>query len=476
NENLWTDNQVNNATATRPKNKNLVGDGKFDQPDFPSALELSVGRIDFFKMTKFLKTETDLLKAYFQRNHLFRTGALQIPQRGLIDDNFGPFSNGMQGGGRYVESFATTAWRSWTPLISYSKIVETDYVNTLDTASFLWSYGCGSGGYQSAGGIGTTEVFVQNSINTIFTSLFGSYFGDWDSDNNFLRAPLCATPGALTSVWAGRPHWFFHRMGLGEYIGHSALLSQNSSGQKDSRSYLSTWFINSENPEGLWYSNNAQGVHMALMGDPTLVMQPVSRNTAFKNLTTAIQGDRAIISWDITDESLISGYFIYRAKEKNGPFTRLNSEALKMPQYIDSTSPNIVNFYTVRAVKLQSSPSGSYYTSIADASSDSVFIYPTSVAGEDINLKNITIVPNPARDYADISFKSSAFEKTDITIMDVAGREVLKLYSGIPEAGGISISWSLIDANRIRVPAGIYFIRIASGKNITMNKVVVIGG
>jgi hypothetical protein len=39
--------------------------------------------------------------------------------------------------------------------------------------------------------------------------VFGSYFGDWDSQDNFLRAPLAS--GALTSAWADGPTGIFTR-------------------------------------------------------------------------------------------------------------------------------------------------------------------------------------------------------------------------------------------------------------------------
>ena len=45
---------------------------------------------------------------------------------------------------------------------------------------------------------------------------FGSYFGDWDSQNDFLRAALATTNYTLTSAWVGRPYWFFHHMALGK--------------------------------------------------------------------------------------------------------------------------------------------------------------------------------------------------------------------------------------------------------------------
>ncbi len=79
-------------------------------------------------MSNFTKPELELLQQYFQRNHDFRTGQLNIPQRGLIDDNFGAFINRYKDGkgadARYIESFASTAWRAWSPLLGVDSIKE----------------------------------------------------------------------------------------------------------------------------------------------------------------------------------------------------------------------------------------------------------------------------------------------------------------------------------------------------------------
>jgi hypothetical protein len=475
-ENLWTDNTVNVTAASRDITDNIPGDGKFDQDNFPSPLELAVGRIDLFNMTDFKKTELELLKAYFQRNHDFRTAALKIPQRGVVDDNFGAFINRYkdQAGydSRYIESFASTAWRSWSPLVGAENIITGDYLGTLDTAGYLWAYGCGSGGYSGAGGIGSTPQFADSSVNTIFSSLFGSYFGDWDVQNNFLRAPLCASPGALTSVWGGRPHWFFHRMGLGETIGQAELITQNNPDQDDGRSYLSTSLFQSDVPDGAWYSNNAQGTHIALMGDPTLVMQPVERGIIELTATAATDTNRAMLIWTATLDTNISGYFVYRSDNAGGQFARLNSNVIQALSYLDTTAPGGENFYKVVAVKLQNSPSGSYFTPLKEFVLPAVTII-SSLADEQNSFKNIAIQPNPARDFAEISFKSSGFEKTQISILDVTGREVLKLYSGIAEPGENSFAWNLSDAEGKRVPTGVYFVRIAGGKNVTTQKIVV---
>src|SRR5205823_10005799 len=120
---------------------------------------------------------------------------------------------------------------------------------TVTSQSFLWAYGSGGGSYYYSSGIGTANDFALQDARIVFTMFLGSYFGDWNNESNFLRAPLGSTTYTLTSSWAGRPHWFYHHMGLGQTIGYSTRLTQN-------------------NPDGGLYQNQvnygARGVHVSL--------------------------------------------------------------------------------------------------------------------------------------------------------------------------------------------------------------------
>ena len=46
----WTDSTVNDSTAADARNRNVPGDGKYDQSSFPAALKLMVGRVDLANM------------------------------------------------------------------------------------------------------------------------------------------------------------------------------------------------------------------------------------------------------------------------------------------------------------------------------------------------------------------------------------------------------------------------------------------
>ncbi|MCU0863697.1 MAG: fibronectin type III domain-containing protein [Planctomycetes bacterium] len=328
---VWTDSSVNNPNASRPQNRNIPGDGKFDQSTIPGQVELMVGRIDFSQFTAFGMSEEQHLVRYLDKNHDWRHKRFTAAPRAVIDDNFG-FVNG--------EAFAASGWRNFGSLLGPSNVTEADYFTTLNTTSgsgYLWSYGCGGGWYSGATGIGTTQDFVTSTNRSVFTVLFGSYFGDWDSEDNFLRAPL-GSGWTLASFWAGRPHWGFYQMGMGAPIGSGALATQN---------------------EGVNGGLFARLIHIALMGDPTLRMHIVEPPSQVQVIPTRSGHE---VHWAAPREA-VDGYHVYRAQSTNGPWTRITTVPITGTRFIPALSPGVLPLYMVRSIKLTTTPTGSYWNS-----------------------------------------------------------------------------------------------------------------
>jgi hypothetical protein len=86
-EGHWTDKSVNVTIASDPRNRNVPGDGKFDQSVFPASLKLMIGRVDLANMpgrtsrrpTTF-PNELELLRNYLVKDHKFRTAQLDVPE------------------------------------------------------------------------------------------------------------------------------------------------------------------------------------------------------------------------------------------------------------------------------------------------------------------------------------------------------------------------------------------------------------
>lgn len=369
---VWTDVSVTSTTASPARTQNNPADGKFDQSVIPSDLELQVGRADFANLTTFTLTETQLLKNYLDKDHDYRKKVFTVVKRAVIDDNFGYFGG---------EAFAASGYKNAACMVPTSSITSADYFTSMTGNNYQWSYGCGGGTYTSASGIGNTTNFSTANLQGVFTMLFGSYFGDWDSQNNFLRAAL-AQGKVLTNVWSGRVHYQLHHMGLGENIGYGVKLTQNNIG--------SLYFGSPTGITGRW-------IHHGLMGDPTLrndVVAPVSNVVATK------VGNNCNISWTASPEPGVLGYNIYMKNDTNTNYVKVNSTLIAGTTYTDNCLLyKGIYKYMVRAYKLETTPSGSYYNmseGIADTANSTNGMkahasFSLSVSGTTVNVTNLSV-------------------------------------------------------------------------------------
>jgi len=201
--------------------------------------------------------------------------------------------------------------------------------------------------------------------------LYGSYFGDWDNTNNLMRASLASEGGILTCCWAGAPVWDFHHMALGMPIGYSTLVTQNN--------------INLYAP-----ADRAYQVPTALLGDPTLRLHMVLPPGEVE----AEQVNGSVhLSWQPSADE-IEGYHVFRAATLFGEFTRITGEAVTTESFSDPEPLNGKNVYMVRALKLESSASGSYYN-LSQGVIDSLEVVTHTDEPGEILQGHIRVYPNP---------------------------------------------------------------------------------
>jgi hypothetical protein len=330
----WTDSSVTKTDSDYPENDNVPGDGKFDQSDIPSDVELELGRIDFWAMPAFgPRSEIDLLKNYFHKDHNFRHRVFTLERRGIVRDNFGDLDG---------DAPAVDAWRHY-PVFFTGQTREAgpgELFPILNGESYLWAYGCGGGGYQKADGVGSTEDFAAGDPKAAFLMLHGSYFGDWNNEDNFLRAAIATPNYTLASIWTGLPHWYMHHLALGATLGFSTKLTQNN------------W-------NNLYKSHrnfSPAQVHIALMGDPTLSIFPVAppKDMAAR-VTTGVS-----LSWNPSDDPVV-GYYVYHSDNPLGPFQRLSTTPISGTTFFERSLAPGTHYYMVRAIKLEQTGSGSFY-------------------------------------------------------------------------------------------------------------------
>ena len=435
--------KLTDTNTIRVANRNHDGDGKFDQTQLPDNVDLMAGRVDFNNMPAFTKSEKELLKQYLDKDHNFRVGILTAPARGLVDVNFG-YMDG--------EAFGSSGWRNISPLVGIDSVKDIDWFTTLSTQPYLWAYGCGGGWDQGAGGIGSTNEFVNQGSKAIFTMLFGSYFGDWNTQNNFLRAPLASEYG-LSCAWSGRPYWHFFPMGLGETIGYCAKLSQNNSSEANGYVFNNIYRI-------------VHWVHMEFLGDPTLRMHPIAPPTALQIVTTP-EKDRATLTWTASPDKNILGYYVYRAHTKNGPYTLITSQPRVNPSHTDIDPLRDSNYYFVHAVQLTTTPSGSYYNLSPGIQGVSYGLTSGVLSAATNNENDLRIIQTALS--TQIIFTPSSSAQYTIEVVDATGRTIKTLHNGVLSPGSYRFDW-----DNTLTSSGLYFIRATGGRVPETAKVLIV--
>ncbi|HWW02762.1 MAG TPA: fibronectin type III domain-containing protein [Candidatus Acidoferrum sp.] len=320
----------------------------------PSDVKLMVGRADMFDMPGNFApipwpSEAELLRNYLNKDHNSRQKLVTVPHLALMGDR-----RGAEGG----LATAASGYRNFQPLLGPNTTIQANIDDVaapearwgpiLDAASYLWAYGCGAGSPTSVGYLGTYGAYddlysfdvVGQDAKAVFVMLFGSWFGNWDGTDNLMRSFLATPSLGLTCCLAGVPHWFVHHMGLGETIGYSTRLSMNNSTLYQSQSNTFT-----------------RAVYISLMGDPTLRMDPVAPPSA---LSAVAAGGGVTLNWQASADAIL-GYHVYRSASPSGPFGRLTGSLVAGNTFTDTAVSSNTYTYLVRAVTLQTTPSGSYY-------------------------------------------------------------------------------------------------------------------
>lgn len=248
----WTDNATWNQTYTRTRQRNLPGDGKFDQDGFPRdaqgrRLALFVGRVDFANLPSFLpgRTEIDLLRAYLDKNHACRIGALRFAPR-IVNAQW-------MGAGN---SALDLTWRNATLLGRADNAVPVEADFFRGRLSALLANHAAFGYFDALNSLAaagyprhTTFDLAQNPAvpSAAMILVDASYLGDFDSPDNLLRALLANPHGGLAAAYAGYVQWDLQALALGHPLGEALV-----------RTVASDTLVSGEH------------VYTTLLGDPTL--------------------------------------------------------------------------------------------------------------------------------------------------------------------------------------------------------------
>ena len=342
----WTDVTTQTQSAF-PVNHNRPHDGKFDQNDFPSALEMPVGRIDFSRLPCLAgKSEAELTRQYLQKNHRYRHKEIEYPRRAMISGMFtlifhpsapietrdiGMYMNALRNSSRLFG-------------LAPESLVFGDAFH--QKTPYLWAFVSGPGQFDRINEALNYEGYIFRhtaaSVNDplneppiAFSLLRASYMGDWNCPDNFVRATLATPRHGLATLWMGTTEvvWRLEGMALGETLGDALLRT-----------------VNEAPPDSASRSR-----FLSIHGDPTLRLHVTAPPT---NLVRS----EGVLTWRAGEPEC--RYAVYRSTTGgiDGDFVRLTPSAgVGETSFADPVPPRSgARLYEVRALKLENSGSGSY--------------------------------------------------------------------------------------------------------------------
>lgn len=296
--------------------------------------------------------------------------------------------------------------------------------------------------------------------------LFGSYFGDWDYTDNIMRSLIAADGKTLTCTWSARPHWYFHRMGLGMTTGDAMLKTINSYNVYIPNAYYTKLY-----PNGLIYEIAKQGVHMSLLGDPSLRMA-MSSTPAPGKLTVTQMGAYTRLQWQPAADATV-GYAVYRTDSLGNTDVLTETPLSNVTVYNDSTVTPGNYHYAVRSVKLRTSPTGSYYDANGNAA-EADFAVGVEEAPAIAQTFVVECSPVPAQTSTTFRLTLPCASPVTLDISDITGAAVYHTELPDAAAGDRELQWDLRATNGKRVAAGMYVVTVTGCGRTATQKIAVL--
>lgn len=425
---VYTDVATYNPSGINSLAINLPNDLKWDQDFIPSQLEMAFGRVDFANITSYTTSEENLLRNYLTKLHSYR-----IVENGYDMGEKTAFRSG-------YDNSNDGSYRSLIPISGTSNV--DFYSGSLTFPQWVQN----NGPYQ---------IFMQNSLvpnlnewnsygmNATIYSSDQSYWGYWDEPEGFtyakVRALLASNTKCLGIIYTTTAINTFHQPAMGETMGWSCkrIMDHNLTNnllEKKSQSYDTPEFWNR--------------THFQYHGDPTLRLFQVKPAS---NLQATTNGTNITLTWNASLETDIVGYNVYKSNSEFGIYTKLTSNPIVDLNYTDS-SYNSDDWYMVRAIKLQTTGSGTFLNPSIGISNN-----VASLFNRDFELETISIYPNPTKNSLTILSDS---DLTSYQIIDLQGKVVL----------ANNFSSKTIDINQLET--GVYLIKILSNDKSVIKKFV----
>lgn len=415
---VFTDTQTFNPGGIDANAINLPGDLKWDQDYIPSSLEMAFGRVDFADLSDPNNTELELLQDYLNRLHSYKTVASGWDMGDKTAFNFG-FNNSND-----------ASYRSLIPISNIDNVDQ--YSGDLPFAAWVEQNGPYQVFMQNISTPNSNEWATHGLDATIYSS-DQSFWGYWDAPQTtfgygFIRFLLSRPNKNLGILYTTTGLNIFHQPGMGATVGWSAKRAM------DHNNITNLY----ERPEQPFDTQNYWGrTHLQYNGDPTLRLNQVIPASNLHIITT----NSVFLEWSASTDTNILGYHVYRSSEEFGIYNRLTNEPINSLTFTDSSGASL-DWYMVRAVKLETTGSGTYLNPSIGINTNA-----GTLSASYSKPTRFIVYPNPTSDVIWIKTKLQIKEKT---LFDARGRIVIQI---IDDNKNISIS-DLAD--------GIYYLKIES--------------
>jgi fibronectin type 3 domain-containing protein len=409
--NMEADEDPNQTTFADSNNINIPGDYKWDQNYIPSELELAFGRVDFADLAKPAASEIELYRAYLNKLHNYRhvANGYDVGRKIAIRS---------QG---YEESL-DMSYRNGVPIVGSTNIVDQNYgdwATQTGHANWVNNNGPFLAYFQNMWKPEINAIDQLGGLNALLYSSDKSYWGLWgkesvplsDTGDEWLgyglsRAVLAATGGLnLIVLWGTSPAiGIFFQTAIGETVGYSVKRSMDHHNSK----FNIFEYHGSAQGYGIYpdehvFLRHTKVPHAHFNGDPSIRFFQVKPAS---NLVTTINNNTVSLTWNPSSDNQIIGYHVYRANEKLGQYTKLTTTPVTSTSYTDNNPLTGDNWYMLRAIKLDTTGSGSFLnpsqgifaTAVIDDGTPPSTVAPPSNLVASVNNNTVSLTWNASPD------------------------------------------------------------------------------
>ncbi len=414
---IWTDTGTHTSptdptqtTFSDPNNINIPGDYKWDQNYIPSELELAFGRVDFADIVLPTTSEIQLYKNYLNKLHNYRHVANGYDVGRKIAIRAKGYEEGLD-----------SSYRNALPIVGSANIVHQNNDTWLsDTGHANWVNNNGPflAYFQNMWKPEINAIDQLGGLNAMLYSSDKSYWGLWGKatvpvrDGNLdewsgvgLSRALLATGGLnLIVLWATSPaSSIFFQAGIGETIGYSMKRSMDHDNNKFNIFEYHGAASGYADPNGHYFLKHSKTRHSQFNGDPSIRFFPVKPAS---NLVTTANSNSVSLTWNSSQDNNIIGYHVYRSNEKLGQYTKLTTNPVTSASYTDNNPLAGDNWYMLRAIKLDTTGSGSFLNPSQGIFAKAVIgntpppstVTPPSNLVANINNNTVSLTWNPSPD------------------------------------------------------------------------------